>query len=228
MDQQAFVPGSQSQGQQPSDEDEIYNATVAQPYYWSTRPDAPKDEPASHYDEPMVQSNDQSDYQNGYIARDNGGAPAIDIPAQRSETSRAASQQSQTTQSQSRFQSQSMGYSQDGDSFENQYRPNAASANHQQWGVPPWARPQVQRRSPARLFWLILLGLIFIGPLLHLLGAVIIGIGALILALLLPFLLIALVGLPFAIFSMRRGRGPFRSRPGRGRYTNYWRGPWSW
>jgi hypothetical protein len=233
MDQQEFVPGlqpQQSQGKQPMGEDEINYP--AQPYYWSTKPNAPKDEPASHYDEPMVQSDDQSNYQNGYTAQEN----VAFTTGQQRETIDADHQQSQTAQSQSRFQSQRMEYGPDGDAFENQYRPNNANANHQQWSQPPWARPQVHRRRPARLIWFIVLGIIFIGPLLHLLGALIIGIGVLVLAILMPFLLVALVGLPFAIFSLRRGRGPFRSRPGRWRfsplarkqYTNYWRGPWGW
>ena len=217
MDQQEFVPGlqhQQSQGKQPMNEDEINYP--ARPYYWSTKPNTPKDEPASHYDEPMVQSDDQSNYQSGYIAHDNV------TPGQQSETIHTVHQPSQTAQS------QRMEYSPDGDAFENQYRPNNANANYQQWSPPPWARPQVHRWRPARLIWFIILAIIFIGPLLRLLGALIIGIGVLVLAILVPFLLVALVALPFAIFSIRRGRGPFRSRPGRWRYTNYWRGPWGW
>ena len=72
MSQQEFFQGQQfeKQEQRPLDEHEIdYPDYPQQPYYWSTRPNTqglPKDEPASRYDEPMLQTDAPSDYQHGY------------------------------------------------------------------------------------------------------------------------------------------------------------------
>ncbi|HEV7235846.1 MAG TPA: hypothetical protein VGN15_06685, partial [Ktedonobacteraceae bacterium] len=64
MDEQKNVP--ESQEQHSLDEHDIHYP--AQPYYWSTKPDAPKDEPASLYDDPMIQGDNTNDYQHGYSA----------------------------------------------------------------------------------------------------------------------------------------------------------------
>jgi hypothetical protein len=223
MSQQEFFQGSQFQEQkqgQPSlgDDDIEY---PAQPYYWSTQPGkgAPKDEPASLSDEPMgsslggsYQDDHQSDYQHGYAAQDSisssvGGR--FTAPRQRSNGGPS--------------QSQRQRFSPDGDSFEHQYHPY--TANNQQWSVPPWARPQQHKRSAAGWVWLVILGLVFIGPLLHILGALLAVVGMIVLVLVLPFLLVAIMALPYMLFRSITGR----PSPGRRwRYPNYWRGPWRW
>jgi len=193
MHKQEFVPESQSQshGQDASNEDEINYP--AQPYYWSTqRPDAPKDEPASLYDDPMVQGENSSEYEQGY-----------------------------SPQARSRFQQQQ--YSPDGDSFEQQYRYRANNTPNRQWSVPSWARPQVQRARgrSSRWFWLVLLGLLFIGPLLHLLGFLLVA-GIIFLALLFPLLIIGLFSIPFILSRALTGK-PLPQR--RWRMNNM---PWRW
>src|SRR2546421_157140 len=77
MDQQEFAPRSQSpQGSQDSQAEEQQPLEAeeveypAQPYYWSSKPNTPKDEPTSLYDVPMVQNDTLNDYQNGYMARE--------------------------------------------------------------------------------------------------------------------------------------------------------------
>ncbi len=224
MSQQEFFQGPQFQEQEqgrPSLEDDDIEYSP-QPYYWSTQPGkgAPKDEPTSLSDESMVEADHPGDYQHGYAAQDNVSnpvgeryvTPTFIVPQE--ESNRGTPQwQSQTQRKQ---------FSPDGDSFEYQYRPHRA--NNQQWSAPPWARPQL-RRGAARWFWLVVLGLIFMGPLLHILGAFLAVIGVIILTLLVPFLLVAMFALPYMLFRAIRGRPlPGRRWP----YTSSWRGTWRW
>ncbi|TMC65749.1 MAG: hypothetical protein E6J21_02110 [Chloroflexota bacterium] len=200
MDQQEFAPRSQSEEQQPLEEEGI--EPPAEPYYWSSRPNTPKDEPTALYDVPMVQSDSLNDYQNGYMAR-------------------KTVEDAENTESQRRKQQ----FSPDGDAYEFQYRPNWIG--NQQRGAPPFARPQLRRRNPARWFWLVVLGLIFIGPLMHVLGVLLATIGVIILVLFLTFLLVLLVAIPFILFSVGRRLGLVGNRR-RGHFSNSWRGPWGW
>ena len=214
MSQQEFFQGPQFQEQeQPSLEDDEIEYPP-QPYYWSTQPGkgAPKDEPVSLSDEPMVQADHPGDYQHGYAAQDNVSNPvgAKFITPTWEESYRGT----QRWQSQAQRQQ----FSPDGDSFEHQYRPYRG--NNQQWSAPPWARPQQHKRSAARWFWLIVLGLIFMGPLLHSLAAFLAVAGVIILTLLVTFLFVAMLALPYMFFRAIKGRS------GRGRgwpYTGYWR-----
>ena len=218
MSQQEFFQRPQFQEQkqrQPAlEEDDIEYSS--QPYYWSTQPGkgAPKDEPASLSDEPMVQADHPGDYQHGYAAQDNVNNPRV-IPPTREESNRGMPQW--------RSQTQRQQFSPDGDAFEHRYRPYGA--NNQQWSAPPWARPQQHRRGAAGWFWLIVLGLVFMGPLLHVIGALLAVTGIIILTLLVPFLFVAMLALPYVFFRALRGR-PLPGR--RWHYTNYWRGPWRW
>src|SRR5947209_8029383 len=178
MSQQEFFQGPQFQEQkqgQPSLEDDDIEYS-AQPYYWSTQPGkgAPKDEPASLCDEPMgsslggsYQDDHQSDYQHGYAAQDSVSSSVGGRFTARRERSNGRPSQSQRQR-----------FSPDGDSFEPRYRPYAA--NNQQWSVPPWARPQ-HKRSAAGWVWLVILGLVFIGPLLHILGDLLAVVGMIVL-----------------------------------------------
>lgn len=210
MDQQEFVPRSQSE-EQPS-QDEKETDFPAQPYYWSTKPNAPKDEPTSLYDLPMVQSDTPNDYQNGYMAQDTADTDQL---GEKIDTSRPVT---------APFQTQRQQLSPDDDAYEYQYHPN--NTGYQQWGVPPFARPRM--RNPARWVWLIILGLIFFGPLMHILGALLAVAGVIILAILFLFLLILLVGVPLMLFRVGRGLGRASNGQRRWRYTNRWRGPWGW
>ena len=224
MSQQEFFQGPQFQEQEqgrPSLEDDDIEYPP-QPYYWSTQPGkgAPKDEPTSLSDESMVEADHPGDYQHGYAAQDNVSNPVGEryttppfiVPQE--ESNRGTPQwQSQTQRKQ---------FSPDGDSFEYQYRPYRA--NNQQWSAPPWARPQHRRRAGS-WFWLVVLGLIFMGPLLHIIGAFLAVIGVIILTLLVPFLLVAMFALPYMLFRAIRGRPlPGRRWP----YTSSWRGPRRW
>lgn len=219
MSQQEFFQGPQFQEQeQPTLEDDEIEYSP-QPYYWSTQPGkgAPKDEPASLSDEPMVQADYPGDYQHGYVAQDNRSntAGAKFIPPTREQSNRGKSEW--------RSQTQRQHFSPDGDSFEHQYRPYGV--NKQQWSAPPWARPQRHHRGAAGWFWLIVLGLVFMGPLLHFIGALLAVAGIIILTLLVPFLFVAMLALPYIFFRAITGRPiPGRRWP----YTNYWRGPWRW
>lgn len=210
MDEQEFVPKSQAEEQQAQDEEVIQRP--AQPYYWSTRPNAPKDEPTSLYDVPMVQSDALNDYQNGYVAQE------AEDPSQRGEkidTNRPLT---------APFQAQQQQSSPDGDAYEYQYRPH--NAGYQQWSFPPLARPRM--RNPARWIWLIILGLIFFEPLMRILGAFLAVAGVIALVLLFPFILVLLVGVPMMIFRAGRGLGRTGNGQRRWRYTNRWGGPWGW
>jgi hypothetical protein len=215
MEQQEFVPRSQSEKQQPLDEEEL--EIPAQPYYWSTRPNTPKDEPTSLYDVPMAQSDTLGDYQNGYMAQ---GTMAD--ASQRGEKIDASNQL--VILSQAQRQRQQSGP--DGDAYEYRYGPN--NAGIQQRNFPPFARPQVRMRNPARWIWFIVLGLIFFTPLMQFLGALLAVAGAIIALLLLSFLLVLLVGIPFMLFRFGRRWGRFNNGQRRWRYNNSWRGPWGW
>jgi hypothetical protein len=209
VSQQEFFQESQSQqeGQQPSGDNGI--ADTAQPYYWSTQPPqqgAPKEAPAEGYDEPMIHHDYRDDYQHGYIAQDTSkytsvqaGRSGLDEPPTQSQAS----------------SSQKQRFSPDGDSFERQYRPYAR--NNIQWNVPLSARPQRQGRGSARIIWLIILGMIFIGPMLHILGALLAVVGVILLTLLFPFLVVALFAIPYTLYRISKRRSSFQNRG---------RGPW--
>ena len=208
MSQQEFFqePQSQQEQQQPFGDNEI--ADTGQPYYWSTRPPqqgAPKEAPTEGYDEPMVHHDYRDDYQHGYIAQDTSkytyvqaGRSGLDEPRAQSQASSSQKQQ----------------FSPDGDSFERQYRPYVR--NNIQWNVPLWARPQRQGRGSARIIWLIILGVIFIGPILHILGALLAVVGVILLTLLFPFLVVALFAVPYTLYRISKRRTSFQNR---------WRGP---
>jgi len=224
MSQQEFFQGPQFQEQEqgrPSLEDDDIEYPP-QPYYWSTQPGkgAPKDEPTSLSDESMVEADHPGDYQHGYAAQDNVSnrvgerfsSPTFNVPQE--ESNRGTPHWQPQTQRQQ--------FSPDGDSFEQQYRPYRA--NNQQSSAPPWMRPQ-HRRGAGGWFWLVVLGLLFMGPLLHFLGALLAVIGVIILTLLVPFLLVAMLALPYMFIRAIRGRPlPGRRWP----YTSSLRGPWRW
>jgi len=220
MDHQEFAPRSQSEGQQPLDEEEV--DIPAQPYYWSTRPNTPKDEPSAHYDVPMAQSDTLSDYQSGYMAQD--PAAHSSQRGEKIDTSR------QLVPS---LQEQRQKFGPDGDAYEYRYQP--FKGGNQRSNVPPFAWSR--RRSPVRWPLLLVLGVIFLGTLMPVLGALLAVVGAIILALLFLCLLVLLVAISYMLFRVGRGLGRAgntgnsqrRWRYSNGwRYSNNWRGPWGW
>ena len=199
MSQQEFVsPSSLSQSQQTQGEyalndDETYHPQ--HPYYWSpNKADVPRDEPPSSYDEPIVQR--------GYQAQDR----TTGTKHQESTTGRGSGRQMQNQQ-----------LSPDGDAYERGYR---MYHQYNAWqNVPPWARAQPQQKKVAKLVLFIVLALFFIGPILHLLGALLLlVIGTVFFALLLALFVILLIGIFSFIF-----RVPLRQRRS---YFRPWRGPW--
>jgi hypothetical protein len=179
MSQQEFVSPSQSQqsqGEHELNDDETYSPQ--HPYYWSpNKAGVPRDEPPSSYDEPMVQR--------GYQAQDR----TTDTKDQTSTTRRGTGGK----------QVQRQQFSPDGDAYERGYR-----MYHQynaRPNVPPWARAQPQQKNVARLVLFIVLGLMLIGPILHLLaGLLILVIGTVFFALLLAFFVIMIIGILSFIF----------------------------
>ena len=212
MHEQEFVPESQAQSHDQSadslNEHDIQN--TAQPYYWSTqKPNAPKDEPASLYDDPMVQGTTVNEYEHGYSGypgQSTGTTAGTGYSYSNSQIPVGEKAQTgnggRTGQTHSRFQQQR--YSPDGDAFEQQYQ---YRSNHQQWSVPSWARPQVQqsRGRSSRWFWFVLLALVFIGPLMRLLGLLLVA-GAIFLALVLPLLIVGAFIMLFLLSRIVRGR----------------------
>ena len=218
MSQQEFFQGPQAQEQQPLDEE-----AIEQPYYWSSKPNQPKEEHVLHYDEPMV----QGDYQEGYMAQDTRSQNSA-------ATNRAGGRFSEfqaykhKAQAQSQKQEQQR-FSPDGDAFEQQYRPYT-SYNRPQASVPPWARPQKQNKRWSRMVLFVIVALLLIKPLLVLFAifgalvlAVVISLVIMAFVLIIPFSLIFLVSLPYILARGRTGQ-PFPQ--GRWRYPNYWRRRW--
>jgi hypothetical protein len=211
MSQQEFVP--QSHEEQPQDKDELY---PQQPYYWSTKPDGkakPKEEPLSSYSEPMVQDDNGSDYQQGYMAQDH--ATYSDTRKQNPGLNQGQGQTAATRSQQSWSQSQQQQFAPGGNTPGQKYGATPGyeyQYNYQYpgWRVPPWARPQQQQQGKRSFggFWLIILGLVLLGPLLRFLG-VILAIGF---SLALPFIVVGLFAIPFLLFRAitrrRRRRGP--------------------
>lgn len=202
MNQQEFEPGSQSEQQNSSnEEDEIQHPQY--PYSWSGKvnPEAvPRDEPPSSYDATVMQQ--------GYRAQTSSNANA------------PGSSQSPTGGRYEHVAPES-----DGDAYEQGYRPyNTYNARQSGQGVPPWARPQPHPRNPVRFAFiiLVLLGVGFLmaifgamGPMMGFMGDVFGTIILVILFILMVPLLILFVifGVIFRMFRPRRMR--------------YWRrGPW--
>src|SRR5436309_13705878 len=113
MSQQEFFQGPQAQEQQPLDEEAI--EYPQQPYYWSSKPNQPKEEHVLHYDAPMG----QGDYQDGYMAQDTRSQDSAATNRGRFSEFQAYKHKAQA-QSQKQEQQR---FSRDGDAFEQQYRP---------------------------------------------------------------------------------------------------------
>lgn len=233
MSQQEFVPEPQSFGQE-NDNAEIYQPQY--PYSWSgklAKEAAPRDEPPfvePPFQTPAEQSSgthsagtDQTmQYSYGYQAQDYAASAK-----QQGNPPHAADQQWQSPGYQDSGARQKQFHA-DGDAYEPGYRPYGRPQfiPAQGQGVPWWARPQRHKRSPWRWVFLIILALMFIHPIVTLLGLLLAGIGLLIggtvlFVVLLPFLLIAL-SIFMAIF--RPVFWPGRRRGWYGRW-NHRRGP---
>lgn len=217
MSEQEQIPEPRAWQSAASDEQE----QASQFYYKAARKDGkvgPKEEPPLNYDEPMIEGQSLPEYQSGYAARRN--VPYTILPmdgATRGNTNSARQQ----------WQQQQFRSGQDGDAYESRYRANSAN-NQAQW-VPPWAKPQPRQRGSMRVIALIILGLLLIGPLLHLLSVAFLVIG-IVFASMVFFLLIAAFVL---LLMFIRG---ITGRPGRRAFMSpFWmgyrprrRGPWWW
>ncbi len=217
MSQQEIMPepeSMQSNKERPGNEEDIQ---AAQPYYWSTQP---KEEPASGHDESLMQNY----YASGYQSQNETVYSYPENTTSAKATADFAQTQAQGQQQQQQFQRQQARnpYAPDGDAFEAGYNPynssssyNADNSWQSQQSTPPWIRPQ-RSRSGFRWIWLVLLAFMFMGPLLHIIGAA--------LFVLFPLLFIGLIIFAAVVFwstvGQRRPRGP-------GGY-NSWRGPWGW
>src|SRR6266571_4197830 len=146
MSQQEFMQEPQSQQQRPEYQQETYQSHYRSNK--SSKAGAPKDEPPSSYEEPMTQYG----YESGYQAQD----PASGSKYREETTGTAGAAQKQR-------HIQPPGS--DGDAFEHSYR-DYNQYNMSQ-DVPPWARPQLHRRSSLRRVLLIVLGLMLILPILR-------------------------------------------------------------
>ena len=203
MSQQEFAPESGSHGQDSGNgEDEIYYPQ--HPYYWSVKPEneaAPRDESPSSYVESTIQP--------GYQAQDNAanvkqGTYGTNADDQQSANNGSARQQ----------------YAPDGDAFEQGYRPYSSYYGGNWRGMPPYPYAQatgygrMQRRSPFRIVFFVLLAFLLLKPILIVAGLLLATIGALVGGALLFMLLMAFFIFGLGIF--RRGVRP--GYRGRGRY----------
>ena len=201
MSQQEFAPESGSNGQDSGNgEDEIYYPQ--HPYYWSVKPEneaAPRDESPSSYVESTIQP--------GYQAQDNAanvkqGTYGTNADDQPSANNGSARQQ----------------YAPDGDAFEQRYRPYSSYYGGNWRGMPPYGQAtgygRMQRRSPFRIVFFVLLAFLLLKPILIVAGLLLATIGALIGGALLFMLLMAFFVFGLSLF--RRGFRP--GYRGRGRY----------
>ena len=201
MSQQEFAPESGSHGQDSGNgEDEIYYPQ--HPYYWSVKPEneaAPRDESPSSYVESTIQP--------GYQAQDN----AANVKQGTYGTNAGGQQSSQNG-------SERQQYAPDGDAFEQGYRPYNSYYGGYWRGMPPYAQAtgygRMQRRSPFRIVFLVLLAFLLLKPILIVAGLLLATIGALVGGALLFMLLMAFFVFGLGIF--RRGFRP--GYRGRGRY----------
>jgi hypothetical protein len=216
MSKQAMFP--ESEGQQPEEEAEVYK-----PYYWSTRPvsgksgktgDIPKNEHPSTFEDTI---------------------PPYSYPAQ--EPMPPVQEQPYAEPVKRQQQQRQQPFSPDGDAFEHGYRPYMGNYNQGKYTaqqVPPWARPQPHNHSVLRWLPLLILGLIFIRPLLfiitHLLAVVGIFVGVAALAILVPIIFVlilaGIISIIVLIVLSSLGIPVWRRRPWGGYRRGYWRGPW--
>ncbi len=211
MSQHMMFP--ESEGQQPQQDAEQYK-----PYYWSSTPengksgktgDIPKNEHPSTFEDTI---------------------PPYSYPAQVAPQPQAyteASKQARQTRQQHTKRQQ---FSPDGDAFEYGYRPyqNRASYDYAAQQVPHWARPQQHNGRGLRWLVFIILGIVFLQPVLwlvgHLLAVLGILIGVTIFALLLPIIFVLVLAGFIAIFVF--GALSALGIGGRRRGQGYRRGPW--
>ncbi len=191
MSQQQLVPEPQDESTTDSQE----NEEIYQHLYKPRSSDMPKEEHPSTFEETIPPYS--------YHAQDR----ITQSPADPAHS--AHFHETNARQRQSRRQR----FSPDGDALENGYRPH----QQQQYSrVPPWARPQPQRNSHV-LRWLILIviAIIFIKPLLALIGGLFIaGVTVLGLIILIPVIVLGILiiaGFVLAVLGIILGRAVWRS-----------------
>jgi hypothetical protein len=202
MSRQEFLPHEQ----EPLTQDDPEKIDV-RPYSWSTSPKSgnlPKNEHPSTFEDSIPPIPPYS-----YAAQDA-------LPPQQEQekaTYYSGGQEKQSQQQQAGPQRNTFQYG---------YRPYTSYNTQSQ--VPPWARPQHHNRRAFRWVILFILGMIFLNPLLHVLGwlAVAFGVIFIIFAVIVGAVAImALVVLSALGIPLRIGR--------RHAYRRWYRrGPWSW
>ena len=206
MSQQQFFPESQ-RGKEEAQEEEFYSPRPYRSTEKSRTGDILKNEHPSTYEESIPPYS--------YQAQD-----AAASQRRRAEEERAANAQ---REAEWRKRQQ---FSPDGDAFEYGYRPYMQYNRWQQ--VPPWARGRQRNRSIWRWVGIALLAALLFKPLLWLIGGlfvvgfalvslVLLGIFAVIFALVVGFIVLMLLGVPV---------GPWRGRRYRGGWRRSWGGPW--
>lgn len=210
MSQHMMFP--ESEGQQSQQDAEQYK-----PYYWSSTPpnaassktgDMPKNEHPSTFEDTI---------------------PPYSYPAQGMAAPHYIEADKQTGQTRQQHAKRQQ-FSPDGDAFEYGYRPyqNQARYNYAAQQVPPWARPQQHNGRGLRWLVFIILGIVFLQPVLwivgHLLAVLGILIGVTIFALLLPIIFVLMLAGFVAIFVF--GALSVLGINGRRRGWRYRRGPW--
>lgn len=213
MSQHMMFP--ESEGQQPQPDAEHYK-----PYYWSSAPengksgktgDMPKNEHPSTFEDTIPPYS----------------YPAQGMAAPQSQAYTEAGKQTGQTRQQHIKRQQ---FSPDGDALEYGYRPyqHQAGYNYAAQQVPPWARPQQHNGRGLRWLVFIILGIVFLPPVLwlvgHLLAVLGILIGVTIFALLIPIIFVLVLGGFIAIFVF--GALSMLGIGGRRRGWGYRRGPW--
>ena len=216
MSQQEFAPESEFNEQDSGNgENEIYYPQ--HPYYWSVKPEnegMPRDEPFSSYIESTLQQ--------GYKAQD-----AAENVKQDTYGANASDQQSSNSGSTSNGRARQQN-APNGDAFGQSYGPSGFYNTNYGWygrSMPPYAQTpgysRIQRRSPFRVLFLVLLFFLLLKPILIVAGLFVAAIGALVGGVLLFVLLMALFVFGMSIFRMAL-------RPGYRRGGLYWyrRGRW--
>jgi hypothetical protein len=211
MSQQEFAPEPEYNEQDSGNsEDEIYYPQ--HPYYWSVKPEnegVPRDEPPSSYVESTLQQGYKAQDATENVKQDTYGASA---GGQQSTDSGSTRQQDAPS----------------GDAFGQRYGPsgyyNSYYGSYGR-GVPPYAQTpgynRMQRRSPFRVLFLVVLFFLLFRPMLLVAGLLLATIGALVGGVLLFVLLMVCFVFGLSMFRMAL-------RPGYRRGGLYWyrRGRW--
>lgn len=214
MSQQAMFP--ESQGEHSQDNEEY------KPYYWSTTPVAGKGKTGDVLKNEHPATFEDTIPPYSYAAQEQ--APPRQEPRYGENADKAKSEYQRTQQT--RQQQFNVG----GQTFEQGSRPSMQQPYSMAQQVPSWAHPQRNNRGSWRVTALIILGFIFLKPLLfvaiHLLAGVGILFGIAALAIIVP-IIFALMLAGFAIVVLLVILSAL-GVPIRRRRRRFWGGPWGY